>query len=74
MNPTFRDVFLDNMNRKKMSRTLLGSGLQKHDYQFIFVSPQGAADITSDINQADRHGERETSLERAEYWSYGRWW
>jgi len=42
MNPPFRaldewDVFLDNINRKQISRTLLGFGLQKPDYQFIFI-------------------------------------
>ena len=31
------DVFLDNINRKQISRTLLGFGLQKQDYQFIFI-------------------------------------
>jgi len=57
MNPPFRaldewDVFLDNINRKQISRTLLGFGLQKQDYQFIFISPQGAADV--EINPSDR--------------------
>merc|ERR1719210_2173992 len=57
MNPPFRaldewDVFLDNINRKQISRTLLGFGLQKQDYQFIFISPQGAADV--DVNPSDR--------------------
>merc|ERR1712129_31247 len=57
MNPPFRaldewDVFLDNINRKQISRTLLGFGLQKPDYQFIFISPQGVAD--GEINPADR--------------------
>ena len=42
MNPPFRaldewDVFLDNINRKSISRTLLGFGLSKQDYQFIFI-------------------------------------
>jgi chromosome segregation ATPase len=31
------DVFLDNINRKQISRTLLGFGLQKPDYQFIYI-------------------------------------
>ena len=30
-------MFLDNINRKQISRTLLGFGLQKQDYQFIFI-------------------------------------
>merc|ERR1712179_530178 len=59
MNPPFRaldewDVFLDNINRRQISRTLLGFGLRKHDYQFIFISPQGAADVNNDIDNADR--------------------
>merc|ERR1712203_741125 len=44
MNPPFRaldewDVFLDNINRKQV-------------YQFIFISPQGAADV--EVNPSDR--------------------
>ena len=30
-------MFLDNINRKQISKTLLGFGLQKQDYQFIFI-------------------------------------
>jgi len=57
MNPPFRaldewDVFLDNINRKQISKTLLGFCLQKQDYQFFFISPQGAADV--EINPSDR--------------------
>merc|ERR1712059_155825 len=55
MNPPFRaldewDVFLDAINRKSISKTLLDFGLSKLDYQFIFISPQGASDIKYDIS------------------------
>jgi len=50
MNPPFRaldewDVFLDAINRKKISNTLLTFGLTHLDNQFLFISPQGAGDI-----------------------------
>merc|ERR1712098_733461 len=53
MNPPFRaldewDVFLDAINRKKISNTLLKFGLTHLDYQFLFISPQGAGDIQVD--------------------------
>ena len=46
MNPPFRaldewDVFLDALNRKEISKTLLNFGLKQSDYQFFFISPQG---------------------------------
>ena len=46
MNPPFRaldewDVFLDALNRKDISNTLLNFGLKQQDYQFFFISPQG---------------------------------
>ena len=46
MNPPFRaldewDVFLDALNRKEISKTLLNFGLKQTDYQFFFISPQG---------------------------------
>ena len=46
MNPPFRaldewDVFLDALNRKDISKTLLNFGLKQQDYQFFFISPQG---------------------------------
>ena len=57
MNPPFRaldewDVFLDNISRKSISGTLLGLDLSKQDYQFIFISPQGAGDV--EVHPADR--------------------
>merc|ERR1711868_123336 len=57
MNPPFRaldewDVFLDALNRKNISRTLLEFGLKHTDNQFLFISPQGAGDI--DVDPADR--------------------
>ena len=57
MNPPFRaldewDVFLDALNRKSISRTLLDFGLKHVDNQFLFISPQGAGDI--DVDPADR--------------------
>ena len=57
MNPPFRaldewDVFLDNVNRKSISGTLLGLGLSKQDYQFIFISPQCAGYV--DVHPANR--------------------
>merc|ERR1712034_307040 len=57
MNPPFRaldewDVFLDALNRKNISRTLLDFGLKHVDNQFLFISPQGAGDI--DVDPADR--------------------
>ena len=46
MNPPFRaldewDVFLDALNRKDISNTLLNFGLKQQYYQFFFISPQG---------------------------------
>ena len=57
MNPPFRaldewDVFLDAINRKEISRNLLEFGLTQADYQFFFISPQGAAEI--EVSPADR--------------------
>jgi len=59
MNPPFRaldewDVFLDALNRKNISSKLLEFGLTKLDYQFIFISPQGATDITCDPSEQHR--------------------
>jgi len=59
MNPPFRaldewDVFLDAINRKSISKTLLNFGLSKLDYQFIFISPQGASDISFDKGDAHK--------------------
>ena len=59
MNPPFRcldewDVFLDALNRKSISQTLLGFGLKHVDYQFIFISPQGAGDIKTDVSESDK--------------------
>ena len=50
MNPPFRcldewDVFLDALARKRISETLVNFGLKHGDYQFIFISPQGAGDL-----------------------------
>ena len=49
MAPPFRaldewDVFLDPLNRKKVAEGLVENGLQQSHYQFIFISPQGAAE------------------------------
>eukprot|EP00092_Neocalanus_flemingeri_P012357 GFUD01013323.1.p1 GENE.GFUD01013323.1~~GFUD01013323.1.p1 ORF type:complete len:1085 (-),score=369.84 GFUD01013323.1:206-3460(-) len=59
MNPPFRaldewDVFLDALNRKNISSKLLEFGLTKLDYQFIFISPQGASDIVCDPSEKHR--------------------
>lgn len=59
MNPPFRaldewDVFLDALNRKNISSKLLEFGLTKLDYQFIFISPQGASDIICDPSEKHR--------------------
>jgi len=59
MNPPFRaldewDVFLDALNRKNISSKLLEFGLTKLDYQFIFISPQGASDIECDPSEKHR--------------------
>jgi len=59
MNPPFRaldewDVFLDALNRKNISSKLLEFGLTKLDYQFIFISPQGATDITCEPSEQHR--------------------
>ena len=58
MNPPFRaldewDVFLDAINRKEVSKTLLDFGLKQSDYQFFFISPQGAGDI--EVSPAERN-------------------
>merc|ERR1719361_728003 len=50
MRPPFRcldewDVFLDPVNRKKISEELLRFCLRNQDRQFIFISPQGACDL-----------------------------
>jgi len=52
MEPPFRcldewDVFLDAMNRKEISKELLNFGLKNPSKQFIFISPQGACDLSS---------------------------
>ena len=57
MNPPFRaldewDVFLDAINRKEISKNLLEFGLTQNDYQFFFISPQGAAEI--EVSPAER--------------------
>jgi len=57
MNPPFRaldewDVFLDALNRKEISKTLLNFGLKQTDYQFFFISPQGAGDV--EVGPSDR--------------------
>ena len=59
MNPPFRaldewDVFLDAINRKAISKTLLGFGLSHPDNQFLFISPQGAGDIEHDPQDKPR--------------------
>jgi len=59
MNPPFRaldewDVFLDALNRKNISNKLLEFGLTKLDYQFIFISPQGASDIICEPSEKHR--------------------
>ena len=58
MNPPFRaldewDVFLDALNRKSISRTLLNFGLKHDENQFFFISPQGAGDIKEDVDSQD---------------------
>jgi len=52
MKPPFRcldewDVFLDAINRKAISEELLKFSLQNQDKQFIFISPQGACDVSN---------------------------
>ena len=42
------DVYLDAINRKEISNTLMSFGLKHLDYQFLFISPQGAGDIKYD--------------------------
>jgi len=59
MNPPFRaldewDVFLDALNRKNISSKLLEFGLTKLEYQFIFISPQGATDVNCDPSDQQR--------------------
>jgi len=59
MNPPFRaldewDVFLDAINRKNISKTLMEFGLSKLEYQFIFISPQGAGDIKYDPSDSTK--------------------
>jgi chromosome segregation ATPase len=51
MRPPFRcldewDVFLDAVNRKAISGELLKFSLNNKDKQFIFISPQGACDVS----------------------------
>jgi len=51
MRPPFRcldewDVFLDAVNRKAISEELLNFSLRNQDRQFIFISPQGACDLS----------------------------
>jgi len=52
MRPPFRcldewDVFLDAVNRKAISKELLNFSLRNQDRQFIFISPQGACDLSN---------------------------
>jgi len=52
MKPPFRcldewDVFLDAVNRKAISEELLKFSLRNSDKQFIFISPQGACDVSN---------------------------
>merc|ERR1719186_370445 len=59
MSPPFRaldewDVFLDDLNRKNISTKLLQFGLSNLDYQFIFISPQGASDVICDPSEQSR--------------------
>jgi len=44
------DVYLDPVNRKRISNQLLNITLEKEGTQYIFISPQGATDITSVLN------------------------
>ena len=58
MAPPFRaldewDVFLDPLNRKKVSERLVEEGLLRPHFQFIFISPQGAAE-SEDLGDNDR--------------------
>jgi len=51
MQPPFRcldewDVFLDAVNRKEISKELLRFSMRNRDRQFIFISPQGACDLS----------------------------
>merc|ERR1712183_336209 len=51
MRPPFRcldewDVFLDAVNRKLIAEELLNFSLRNQDRQFIFISPQGACDLS----------------------------
>merc|ERR1712198_54457 len=68
MNPPFRaldewDVFLDAINRKKISNTLLTFGLTHLDNQFLFISPQGAGDIDYEpVDSANKHSRSDKSL------------
>jgi len=59
MRPPFRaldewDVFLDALNRKTISNKLLQIGLSKMEYQFLFISPQGASDIMCDPSDKNK--------------------
>jgi len=61
MNPPFRaldewEVFLDNVTRKEIAKSLLQFGLQQQqqNYQFIFISPQGAGDIGIDPSERSK--------------------
>jgi len=52
MEPPFRcldewDVFLDAVNRKAISKELLNFSLKNQSKQFIFISPQGACDLSN---------------------------
>jgi len=51
MEPPFRcldewDVFLDAVNRREISQELLKFSLKNKERQFIFISPQGACDLS----------------------------
>lgn len=59
--PPFRaldewDVFLDALNRKAISSKLLQIGLARLEYQFFFISPQGASDIQCAPGDKDKVG------------------
>jgi len=47
------DVYLDHVNRKKMSLELLKTALMKEGVQTIFISPQGATNLSSSLSRTE---------------------
>jgi len=48
------DVYLDQVNRKKISNELLKIAVKKEGVQTIFISPQGATDMNSILSREER--------------------